>query len=349
MGDVYDMQTDSGVGIHDLIHHIRSLSAKVNEIGTAAKRRHKELTQDIRSLHVEPHNNNAFAEQLRMLTSHIDRAVREKGNLEEENRRLRDRLEVERNAATNYREDAAVLKTQAETLQKSIDRIADNPLVYSNNAMDSEKPDHAKNAGRRVIRQVKDKTEIIFGSGRYFGTMSHGKPEGYGVMIQDDGSDYAGFWKNGHRHGNGTMNWLEGERYTGGWDGGKRSGDGEYIWKDGRRFKGAWLDNKPHGYGELIEPDGTRLYGDWQRGKPMSVMRLTPEQQKLKEQLDEHDKQMKKKNRGRGHHPPGGRQPNNGHNYPAARQVHQVHPPNKPKPQARLIPKSDRDSHAQRN
>lgn len=104
-------------------------------------------------------------------------------------------------------------------------------------------------------------------TGSYVGQCVDGLPNGNGIIVYDDGSEYKGDYKLGLRHGPGTMLWANGNYYTGSWLGNLPQGLGKMVWSDGRRYEGKWFRGKLQGYGTYVNTSGETIYGLWRKNQ----------------------------------------------------------------------------------
>eukprot|EP00347_Sterkiella_histriomuscorum_P005217 403357444 len=81
----------------------------------------------------------------------------------------------------------------------------------------------------------------------YDGKCIDGLYNGYGVMLNRDGSMYCDDWKNGMYHGSGRFHWNDGDIYEGQWINGDQHGKGVYKCANGDTKKGTWKDSQQHG------------------------------------------------------------------------------------------------------
>jgi hypothetical protein len=130
--------------------------------------------------------------------------------------------------------------------------------------------------------------------GHYVGDWKHGKENGKGIIIFDEGSAnrrrYEGQFKDGIFHGKGEYEnpnqWSryykndEGNfdaNYIGEWKNGKKHGHGVETFKGGKlrcgtifhggsKYDGTWRFGKEHGQGELECPTGNKYEGEWKYG-----------------------------------------------------------------------------------
>ena len=99
---------------------------------------------------------------------------------------------------------------------------------------------------------------------KYQGRVKDGKPNGLGIFIFPDGSNYVGSWKDGKRNGQGTYTYHSGDKYVGSWKNGKRNGQGTETFNDGRKYEGDYKDGKQWN-GIFYENNGN-IFGKWANG-----------------------------------------------------------------------------------
>jgi len=107
----------------------------------------------------------------------------------------------------------------------------------------------------------------------YIGRIGGGnKKEGYGKMIWNDGTSYAGGYVNGKKEGWGILIRPNGDIYKGEWKKGKIDGYGRFktigtVIMTMTAYEGTWKDGKMSGYGKLAF-DGCSAYeGQFLKGK----------------------------------------------------------------------------------
>lgn len=126
-------------------------------------------------------------------------------------------------------------------------------------------------------------------AGRYKGGWDAvaGVPEGFGVMMWENGISYKGMWKAGQYHGHGRKLYSRGGGYEGNWHCGKREGHGISFF-DGKhgiaRWEGPFEDDKPHGVGQVyLPPDADEdEHGRWEgdiavKGPKLEFVRGEPQ------------------------------------------------------------------------
>ena len=72
----------------------------------------------------------------------------------------------------------------------------------------------------------------------------HYYKQGYGVLLQPNGSIYQGYFVNDYAEGKGKLTNPEGDFYEGEFQYGLANGYGVYTHKNGSRYEGQWKDDK---------------------------------------------------------------------------------------------------------
>jgi len=101
---------------------------------------------------------------------------------------------------------------------------------------------------------------------RYVGQLSHGVPNGKGLLVKINGDQYEGIFVDGKHEGGGVYTWANGDIYRGSWVSGNRQGFGAMQYENGNNYRGEWKANKRHGKGQLTFRSGTRYEGQWKSG-----------------------------------------------------------------------------------
>ena len=101
----------------------------------------------------------------------------------------------------------------------------------------------------------------------YYGEISGGLANGYGMLVWSDGRAYYGEFKDGLQHGTGVMQWTDGIVYCGEYLHGEATGRGAYIWPDGALYVGEILNGKMHGEAALRHSSGLVYTGAFENGK----------------------------------------------------------------------------------
>lgn len=94
---------------------------------------------------------------------------------------------------------------------------------------------------------------------------------GYGVLINSEGSKYEGTFRKGKLEGLGKYITVNKEVFEGSFVEGKISGYGIYISSEGNIYKGNWLNNNPNGLGEEYSTDSSYYNGDFLNGKKSGI------------------------------------------------------------------------------
>ena len=81
---------------------------------------------------------------------------------------------------------------------------------------------------------------INYSDGYYYGEVSNGEENGFGVFTWNSGNRYEGEWLNGQMHGFGTMYYANGDKYEGYWKEHAKHGQGAYYYADGDTQFGYW-------------------------------------------------------------------------------------------------------------
>ncbi len=123
----------------------------------------------------------------------------------------------------------------------------------------------------------------------YRGTLSGGRPDGYGVLAVGDSVVYAGQWKHGQRSGRGIMHDSLGHRIVGYWASdtlvsglhtdstgiyqgtydrnGAFAGYGWFLSNNLRYYCGHWRGGLPDGFGFSLIPGKRLRVGDWRQNR----------------------------------------------------------------------------------
>jgi hypothetical protein len=102
----------------------------------------------------------------------------------------------------------------------------------------------------------------------YFGEISNGMANGFGIGVFGSKSIYEGEWQNNLRHGTGKYVWANGDIYEGTFNEGKREGEGTYAFASGEKYVGQWQNDVREGKGIVYSPEGkVMLDGMWQNDK----------------------------------------------------------------------------------
>jgi hypothetical protein len=90
--------------------------------------------------------------------------------------------------------------------------------------------------------------------------------EGYGILIQAEGTKYEGMFQNNKMSGRGRLIGSKGDYYEGEFEEDKASGFGKYVNKDGGIYIGYWHKDKQNGRGEELFVDGSQYEGFYENG-----------------------------------------------------------------------------------
>lgn len=95
----------------------------------------------------------------------------------------------------------------------------------------------------------------------YVGTLKAGVPHGQGFFTYaDDGGWYEGEVAGGRPNGKGIKLTFDRSQYTGVWVDGKLNGWGEATFATGGSYVGGWKNNKFHGQGAIVYAGSGRKY-----------------------------------------------------------------------------------------
>ena len=110
---------------------------------------------------------------------------------------------------------------------------------------------------------------------RFFGSLLHREPNGYGEKSYRNGDWYNGDWRAGTKHGCGVFfHKRTCTTYDGEWRNNRRQGLGllrRMFLGNSLEYLGRFERNQRHGEGELRWSDGRVLKGVWQRGELVKV------------------------------------------------------------------------------
>lgn len=99
--------------------------------------------------------------------------------------------------------------------------------------------------------------------------------EGFGILINSDGSKFEGMFNNNLCEGRGRLILNKGDYYEGEFSQDKANGYGKYVSTEGEIYLGYWMNDKQHGRGELILKDGSRYEGNFANGMKSGKGRLS--------------------------------------------------------------------------
>jgi len=97
------------------------------------------------------------------------------------------------------------------------------------------------------------------------------KKNGYGIMVNTDGSKYEGLFRKGMLDGKGRYITVNGDFFEGNFIKGAANGYGIFIHSDGSLYKGQWMNDLPWGEGEEWLCDGSYYKGDFFQGKKFGI------------------------------------------------------------------------------
>ena len=103
----------------------------------------------------------------------------------------------------------------------------------------------------------------------YSGLYENGKPNGQGIMYQNEQSYYTGSLRNGEKHGFGQEYHNSVKIFEGSFKKGKRHGTGKEFYDNGQlAYDGEWSKDLRDGYGTLYNDNGLIVYmGEWKNGQ----------------------------------------------------------------------------------
>lgn len=97
------------------------------------------------------------------------------------------------------------------------------------------------------------------------------KKNGYGIMVNADGSKYEGLFRKGMLEGKGRYITVNGDFFEGNYVNGASHGFGVFVHPDGSVYKGMWMNDLPWGDGEEWLADGSYYKGDFFQGKKFGI------------------------------------------------------------------------------
>lgn len=102
----------------------------------------------------------------------------------------------------------------------------------------------------------------------YKGSWSLNKSKnGFGILVNIDGSKFEGNFRNGKLDGYGRYITAKGDFFEGQFLDGVADGKGLFIHRDGSIYKGGWINDVPTGEGEEWSIDGSYYRGQFRNGK----------------------------------------------------------------------------------
>ena len=106
---------------------------------------------------------------------------------------------------------------------------------------------------------------LNYSDGYYYGEVSNGEENGFGIFYWNSGNRYEGDWLNGQMHGFGTMYYANGDKYEGYWKEHAKHGQGAYYYADGDTQFGYWSEGSYQGFDDPDDAgydDGGSYYDD---------------------------------------------------------------------------------------
>ena len=106
--------------------------------------------------------------------------------------------------------------------------------------------------------------------GRFKGTMSNGKAQGYGKLdfeVDDGFAHYEGEFRSSEIHGRGVLEFPDKSRVEGDFSHDKMNGFIKATITEGGSYEGEVSNNMPHGKGLQITPEGEEYYGEFIDGE----------------------------------------------------------------------------------
>ena len=106
--------------------------------------------------------------------------------------------------------------------------------------------------------------------GRFKGTMSNGKAQGYGRLyfqVDDGFAHYVGDFRDSEMHGQGILEFPDKSLVEGDFSHDKMNGFIKVTLTEGGSYEGEVSNNIPHGKGLQITPEGEEYYGEFIEGK----------------------------------------------------------------------------------
>eukprot|EP00340_Litonotus_pictus_P004350 CAMPEP_0170518464 /NCGR_PEP_ID=MMETSP0209-20121228/4145_1 /TAXON_ID=665100 ORGANISM="Litonotus pictus, Strain P1" /NCGR_SAMPLE_ID=MMETSP0209 /ASSEMBLY_ACC=CAM_ASM_000301 /LENGTH=355 /DNA_ID=CAMNT_0010804033 /DNA_START=168 /DNA_END=1235 /DNA_ORIENTATION=+ len=97
------------------------------------------------------------------------------------------------------------------------------------------------------------------------------KKNGYGILVNSDGSKYEGLFRNEKLDGKGRYITIKGDFFEGFFSNGCACGYGVFVHSDGSIYKGNWMNDLPWGEGEEWSNEGSYYKGDFFQGKKFGV------------------------------------------------------------------------------
>ena len=89
------------------------------------------------------------------------------------------------------------------------------------------------------------------------------KKEGFGALVESDGSKYIGQFKNNLKSGQGLQIWKNGNFYEGEFAKGKMHGKGKLTFEEGKVLTGNFKDGELEGHGKETWPNSSYYVGNF--------------------------------------------------------------------------------------
>lgn len=90
----------------------------------------------------------------------------------------------------------------------------------------------------------KGKISDLHGNLIYDGTFKHGRRDGLGKQVFENGDEYEGDWKDGRMHGHGCQTFRNGDKFVGAWEDGVYHGDGTMYFADGSFSRRSYVNGR---------------------------------------------------------------------------------------------------------
>jgi hypothetical protein len=104
--------------------------------------------------------------------------------------------------------------------------------------------------------------------GVYSGGFLHGRRNGQGRFVWNNGEEFEGEWREGKKNGQGSWRSPKGDYYEGEWRDNRQHGKGFFSHSSGSKYRGYFKDFLKSGKGEEEFPNGDRYAGTYELGKP---------------------------------------------------------------------------------
>jgi hypothetical protein len=124
-------------------------------------------------------------------------------------------------------------------------------------------------ANNAITINTKKTDNLIPNNVGYIGSYLHGKKDGKGKMVYENGNIYDGEWKDDKREGQGKMIQTDGTTFEGQWKDNHLNGEGIIVWANGRKYIGNLINDQKNGKGVTYAADGSKEYeGAYYNGNP---------------------------------------------------------------------------------